>query len=95
MGSKVAGHAVLLLLCLVVGDAVRQTRLQKGDVISAAQEYEKQEHEQAGYENVEKGHAEEVADSKLEWGTRGCGSTYATYECSSDCDCIGGKCHCR
>lgn len=91
MGSKVAGRAVLLLLCLVVGDAVRQTRLQKGDIVSAAQEYEKQEHEQVRYEHVEEGHAEEVADSKVEWGTPGCGSTY---QCAPDCSCIGGTCHC-
>ncbi|CAE7405153.1 unnamed protein product [Symbiodinium sp. CCMP2592] len=86
MVSKLAGRAVLLLLCLVVGDAVRQTRLQKSDVVSAAQ-YEKQEHEQAGYEHVEEGHGEEAADSKLEWGTPGCGSTY---QCASGCSCIGG-----
>ncbi|CAE7405173.1 unnamed protein product [Symbiodinium sp. CCMP2592] len=79
MVSKLAGRAVLLLLCLVVGDAVRQARLQKGDVVSAAQ-YEKQEHEQAGDEHVEEGHGEEVADSKLEWGTPGCFATMLTQQ---------------
>mmetsp|Transcript_72500 Transcript_72500/g.169940 ORF Transcript_72500/g.169940 Transcript_72500/m.169940 type:complete len:96 (-) Transcript_72500:101-388(-) len=95
MGSKVAGRALLLLLCLAVGDAVRQASMHK-DIVDAAQ---KQEQERIEHEHVQQGHAEEVADSELEWGwdkpVYTCGSTR---ECQAKigpaCYCSSRKCHC-
>ena len=87
MVSRVAGRAVLLLLCLVVCDAVRQVSMHKDDV-SAAQENQENEHE-----HVQEEHAAQAAHSKLEWYTYG-GKCARTSECNPNCKCSHGKCRC-
>ena len=52
MGSTVAFRVSLLLLCLAVGDAVRQASMHQGDGVGAVQEYEKQEHERVEHEHA-------------------------------------------
>ena len=91
MGSKVAGRAVLLLLCLVVGEAVRQVSMHKGDVFSAAHENKENEHH-LEHEHVQEGH-DEAAHSELEWvGVKG--QCTSTSECKPNCKCSHNKCHC-
>ena len=92
MGSTVAARLLVLLLCLAVGDAVRQASMHKGDVVGAAQEYEKPEHKRAEHEHVQEGTAEEVADSKVEWGAL----PQSVWNCESAADCrsLGKYCSC-
>ena len=99
MGSTVAFRVSLLLLCLAVGDAVRQASMHQGDGVGAVQEYEKQEHERVEHEHVQEGTSEEVADSKLEWGLFDkprytCTSTSDCKSIGPYCYCSGLKCHC-
>ena len=55
MGSTVARLAVLLLLFLVVGEAVRHASTHEGDVVSARKAYEKREQERVEPEHVQEG----------------------------------------